>query len=143
MAEEKKKFDKTVNNFVQQNLDEGIKEANKANNNRDWDDVVVQLGRNGTDLSLNASDPMGDGDQRQLTNKQQATFHRELFYGGGHLEYMFESGLLPEFPQMCLLGFASECNRMLNNCTTEDEKKALLETRSYHPFSTLYDDTYT
>ena len=134
MAEEKKKHDKGFNNFVQQKVDECVKEANEVNNDRDWDDVISQLGRNGTDLALNATDPLGDGDQRQLTNSRQATFHRTLFVGGGHLEYMMESGILPEFPQMCILGFASECERMLNNCATEEAKKTLLETRSYHYF---------
>lgn len=129
--EEKKKIDKVVNDFVKQQLDKGIKEADEENAGRDWDDVFLQLGRNGTDTALNENDPMGDGDQRQLTNKKQAKFHRELFAFGGHLEHLFERGMLPVFPQMCLLGRASECERMLNNCATDEAKTALLETRSY------------
>ena len=110
-----------------------MKDACEAKIDQDWDDVVVQLGRNGTDIALNASDPQGDGDQRPLRNKSHATLHRTLFATGGHLEYMLQHKLLPEFPMRCLLGLASECERMLNNCTTEEAKNKLLETRSYIP----------
>ena len=98
--------------------------------NANWENVLLDLGRNGSDLEKNRTCPTGDGDQSPLRGSK-AQKHRSVWSAGGNIFELLRRDDLPAFVTGCILGSIDMCRDFLTcvaMCTPED-KLSTLETR--------------
>lgn len=110
--------------FMQQSLT-GLHDFRSAN----FDQVLQDLGRNGTDLTKNREDPFGDGDQRPIYNRTHAQMHRNVWSAGGDTHELFSAGAFPQFIMACMTESYDVCKSLLEGCVQEGQKRELLESR--------------
>ena len=96
---------------------------------QNWDEVLTQIGNSGTDLRINRSDPMGDGDQKKIVNHGHAQVHQNIWSAGADVHELVMRGALPPFIIGCVSGSLGVVTKLLAECDTEEKKRALLETR--------------
>ena len=102
-----------------------------------WRDVYRNVGNFGSDITLNLSDPMGDGDQSPLLSRneqspmfnQNANFHRNLWSAGGDFNFQLAMGTLPPFVLACVIGSVEGCEELLRKCGSPEKQKEMVETR--------------
>lgn len=95
----------------------------------DWEMKRQLMGRHGTDLAKNITDPMGDGDQRPIKVEADAQTHRDIWKTGADVYDLIRNDGLSPFLVACTQGKVKECQVMLAACLDQDAKSMLLETR--------------
>eukprot|EP01032_Pedospumella_encystans_P013920 gene13920-16007_t len=122
-------LDEGVKSIVKEFAKESQENFNEYGQVQDWSKILSNLGKNGTDIQKNAADPMGDGDQSLIFDRNQAQLHRDVWSAGADVQHLLMNNGLPPFIIGCMVGNLDMCTKLLSDCDTTEKKKALLETR--------------
>ena len=107
-------------------LHETSKNMDKFLKLNDWTKVKEELGRNGTNMSLNSATPTGDGDQTVLSNRVHAQVHRDVWSVGGDNIMQIQRGGLPPFVMHCFTGDEKYVRSVLHDKPRSEAEKVLL-----------------